>query len=119
MTATLLIALLLQVYPAPQADAIHHYMWRATGGDRTRAHWRHSPLDPCAKSRLGEGLVDVTGRLRGELHRFARVRGCVAPAVQVRFLLEAFPRHYPNCARRFMAGDLGAFQRCWGEGRGN
>ena len=125
------IALAMQLgWAHPQAEAIAHYAWRATHLDRTYS--LDSPLDPCAKSVLGEGLVDATGTLRGELHRFATTPGeptrtprsqpiapgsCVPAEVQLAFLKEAFARHYPACSAMFDAGDLGALQRCWGDGR--
>jgi hypothetical protein len=71
-------------------------------------------------------LVDATRELRGELHRVASLtmqagagsrETCIPAEVQIAFLKEAFPRHYPACAARFVAGDLAAFQRCWGEGK--
>jgi hypothetical protein len=113
-------------WPAPQAVAIGHYAWRATHLDR---HFSFSsPVDPCAHSRLGEGLVDVTANLRGELHRFAaasaidpRARpdsSCVPAEAQLAYLRAAFPKHYPQCAAQFDKGDLGALQRCWGDGHG-
>ena len=123
------IALALQLgYAPPQAMAIGHYAWQAAHLDR---HFTlSSPLDPCAKSRLGEGIVDVVGNLRGDLHRFATTPGdriagpppqaphnaCIPAEVQLRFLKEAFPLHYPACAAKFAAGDLGALERCWGRG---
>lgn len=104
------LATLLALYwPPPQAAAVHAYMVQATG----------PKLDVCANTSTGEGLGDLTGKLRGELHRFARVprNRCVPAELQVAFLAHAFPKHYPVCARKFTAGDLGALQRCWGEGR--
>lgn len=129
MTAAALSLMLLSAgFQQPQADTIHAFMCRATCGDRNPAHRLTADLNPCANSRYGEGLVDVTRTLRGELHRFASLtvqavagsrEGCIPAEVQIAFLKEAFPRHYPNCAKRFDAGDLAAFQRCWGAGRGN
>ena len=126
--ATALLMLAQAGFAEPQAHEIARYFARATNGPGAVA--AETILDPCANSRLGEGLVDVTGTLRGELRRFATGFGmqsrapahpsvsCVPAEVQIAFLAYAFPLHYPECAARFEAGDLSAFQRCWGEGRG-
>lgn len=123
-TVAAAVALLVGVgYAPPQAAAIGHFMWRAA--HLGRSYSSAALIDPCARSALGEGLVDVTGILRGELHRFASdpdvgnrsLTSCVPAAVQIAWLAQAFPRHYPTCAARFAAGDLAAFDRCWGKGR--
>lgn len=137
MTAAALSLMLLTAgYPPAQADAVHAFMCRATCSDRNPAHRLTADLNPCANSRLGEGLVDATRGLRRELHRYAagiasgpvsavrraerpNAGSCVPPEIQIAFLKEAFPRHYPRAAARFAAGDLSAFQSAWGNGRGN
>lgn len=136
MTVVALSALLLATWPQPQAQAVLLYMEREAGVDRHNLI--SGPLDPCAYSRLGEGLVGVTGNLRGELHRFAigqagasragseqsrssahaNSMSCIPAQVQIAYLAWAFPLHYPNCAARFAQGDLSALDRCWGKGRG-
>lgn len=117
MTGPALSLMLLAAgYSPPQAQAILSYSWQ------------ESRFDPCASSWRGEGLFGVSRTLRGELRRYSlskrtqAVAGsrkdCIPAEVQVAYLAEAFPRHYPACAKRFAQGDLTAFRRCWGEGRG-
>lgn len=133
MTVTQVIALAMQLgWAHPQAEAVARYAWNATHLGRTFS--LDAALDPCASSWRGEGLVDATGILRGELHRFATVPGepvaraptpraisgaCVPAKDQLAFLKDAFARHYPECSILFDRGDLGALQRCWGNGRGH
>lgn len=106
MTEAVLLSLLLNAgFAAPQAGAVLAYAAI------------ESRLDPCASSRLGDGLFGVTGDLRRTEHREAGAAGCVAPEFQVGFMARQWPRRYPECARRFAAGDLAAFRRCWGKGR--
>lgn len=105
-----MVALLLGVgFAHPQAEAITVYA-QSQSGDQ---------LDPCARSWMGDGLFGVTQVLRRNMHKEAGTRGCVSPVQQVQFLARAWPKHYPNCAVRFAGGDLRAFRRCWGLGRGN
>ncbi len=109
MTAPSLVALLLAAgFAEPQAHAITTYAHSQSG----------EQLDPCATSWMGDGLFGVTRQLRRELHREAGTGGCVPPEQQVQFLARAWPEHYPQCSARFAAGDLAAFQRCWGLGFG-
>jgi hypothetical protein len=106
MTAAALLSLLLAtgLFGRPQAEAILAYSWG------------ESRFDPCARSRMGEGLIGVAGTLRRLLHREVGTAGCVSPEAQVAFLARHWPALYPECAARFDAGDLGAFRRCWGRG---
>lgn len=110
-----------------QAAAIARFSAVESSPERGAFHLS-MPLDPCAHSWRGEGLLGVTQRLRWELHEFAGAadldhltfdvpRGaCVSASMQAAYLAQAFPRHYPVCAAEFARGDLGAFKRCWGEG---
>ena len=110
MTSPALVALLLAAgFAEPQARAIVEYSATQAG----------EQLDPCATSWMGDGLFGLTRELRRDLHREAGTHGCVSPEQQVNFAARAFPEHYPNCAARFSRGDLGAFSRCFGLGRGN
>lgn len=110
MTAPVLIALLVAAgFAEPQARAITTYSASQAGEE----------LDPCATSRMGDGLFGLTQQLRRDLHREVGTRGCVPPVQQVAFIAHAFPEHYPNCAVRFAQGDLRAFSRCFGLGEGN
>jgi hypothetical protein len=116
MTAPALIALLIAVGFEPlQAAAIEDYSHSQSGVDE----YGEERLDPCAKSWMGDGLFGLTQQLRRDLHREAGTPGCVPPAAQVQFIAHAWPEHYPRCAARFAAGDLNAFQRCFGLGEGN
>jgi len=113
MTAPALIALLIGAgFAQPQAQAIAVYSRSQSGLDRT-------DMDPCASSWMGEGLFGLTQRLRYDLHREAGTPGCVPAAEQVSFVARAWPHYYPHCAARFAAGDLHAFERCFGRGEGD
>lgn len=70
--------------------------------------------EPCAASWMGEGLFDVAGTLRRQMHTETGYRGCVPAGLQVAFMV----RHWESrsCRRIFDAGDLSAFRRCWGLG---
>jgi hypothetical protein len=110
MTAPALIALLIGVgFARPQAEAIAVYSNSQAG----------QQLDPCASSRLGDGLFGLTRQLRRDLHREAGTGGCVSAEQQVRYVARVWPRYYPNCAARFASGDLRAFYRCFGLGEGD
>jgi hypothetical protein len=116
MTAPALIALLVAVgFSEPQAVAIEAYSHSQSGVDQAGERL----LDPCAKSWMGDGLFGLTQQLRRDLHEEAGTNGCVAPAMQVAFVAQAWPKYYPRCAARFAAGDLRAFQKCFGLGEGN
>lgn len=113
MTAPALIALLIGAgFAQPQAAAIADYSLSQSGLTRDE-------MDPCASSWMGDGLFGLTRQLRRDLHREAGTEGCVPAAKQVSFVARVWPQYYPNCAMRFAAGDLGAFRRCFGLGRGN
>jgi hypothetical protein len=113
MTAPALIALLIGVgFTQPQAEAIAVYSHSQSGLDPDE-------LDPCASSRLGDGLFGLTQQLRFDLHREAGTTGCVSAEEQVQFVARVWPEYYPHCAARFAAGDLQAFRRCFGLGRGD
>ena len=108
MTAATLIGMLMVAgFGHPQAVAIERYMEREAGPE----------LDACANSWMGEGLVGVAGEMRRAYHRDLGP-GCQSAERQVMWLAREWPRRYPFCAARFAAGDLSAWQRCWGEGRG-
>jgi len=116
MTAPALIALLVSAgFAEPQAYAIEKYAVTQAGYEIDGEHI----LDPCAKSWMGDGLFGLTRELRRSMHAEAGTRGCVSAEDQVRFITHAFPEHYPNCAARFVAGDLRAFRRCFGLGEGS
>jgi len=116
LTTSALIALLVSVgFPEPQAKAIETYSHSQSGADINGERL----LDPCAKSWMGDGLFGLTQELRRSLHEEAGTRDCVPPELQVRFLVHAWPEHYPNCAARFAAGDLRVFRRCFGLGEGS
>ena len=108
MTAFALSAMLMAsgFVHAPQRAEVMRYMWG------------ESRYQPCAHSRMGEGLIGVAGVMRRRLHEYAHVAAghCVPARVQIAFLAHEWPRLYPACARRFNAGDLSAFHRCWGKG---
>lgn len=105
MTAPVLALMLMASgFAAPQAKAITHYSWI------------ESRLDHCAHSRLGEGLFGVAGAMRRTAHESAGVGGCIPVSEQIAFMAREWPRLYPVCAKRFAAGDLAAFKRCWGRG---
>lgn len=91
------------VFGAPQANAVADYMERG------------SRFDPCAYSKLGESLLDVAGIMRTRYHAELG-SGCVDPKRQVEWLAATWPKLYSECRKRFDAGDLNAFQRCWGYG---
>lgn len=119
MTIASALIMLAQVgFADPQAHEIALYFAQATHGPgRVTAQ---TELHPCARSRFGEGLVDVTRGLRVEMHQFANVpmAECVPAEQQVAYLAWAFPAHYPRSAARFAAGDLSEFQKAWGWGEG-
>lgn len=102
--AILAAMLLTAGFGQPQAHAIIH------------SAWLESRLDPCASSKLGEGLIGVAGVMRRKLHDYARMSGCVPAKVQIAFLAHEWPKEYPTCARRFAAGQLHLFRHCWGKG---
>ncbi len=106
MIAAPALALMLMTagFAQPQANEIVHY---AIGESR---------LQVCAHSWRGEGLIGVAGVMRKRLHDYARMSGCVPAPVQIAFLAHEWPRSYPTCARRFAAGALRVFKRCWGLG---
>ncbi len=107
MTAPALIARLLAAgFAQPQAQAIERYSYG------------ESRLVVCATSWMGEGLIGVAGVMRRRLHEDAHTSGCVPAEAQIAFLAREWPKLYPGCARRFAAGALGLFKRCWGRGRG-
>lgn len=120
ISAAAWIALLVAAgFAAPQAQAIARYS--AVEASPERAAFRPAmPLDDCANSRRGEGLLGVTKGLRWDLHIYGEKASweCIPPETQAAYLAWAFPAHYPGCAARFAAGELGAFRRCWGGGRG-
>jgi len=114
MTTPALIALLIAAgFAKPQAEAIAVYSQTQCAGPR------EVELHPCATSLKGDGLFGLTQQLRYDLHRQAGTKGCVRPELQVAFVVRAWRAHYPNCAKRFAAGDLHAFHRCFGLGQGN
>ncbi len=105
MTAFALFAMLLTAgFAPPQAKAVVHYAWL------------ESRLQPCAHSRMGEGLIGVAGKMRRKLHEYARMSGCVPAQVQIAFLAREWPKNYAKCAARFNAGELWRFRFCWGKG---
>lgn len=105
ISAGALIAMLLGtgVFELPQAQAVVAYAQRESG------------LDPCAKSWMGEGLFGLSGKLRREQHDEAGMSGCVPVEHQIEFMVAKWSER--ACRVRFDAGDLSAFQRCWGRGR--
>ena len=113
MTAPALIALLIGVgFAHPQAKAIADY-------SQTQAGIDEDEMDPCATSWMGDGLFGLTQQLRRDLHREAGTRGCVPAAQQVAYVARVWPIYYPHCAERFADGDLPAFARCFGLGKGD
>jgi hypothetical protein len=106
VAAPYLLSLLLAtgVFAQPQAEAVVAFA-------------RVNGLDPCAASWMGEGLFDVAGTLRRDLHR-EEGAGCVSAERQVAFLVRHWTAsYYTRCRAAFDRGDLGAFRRCWGLGR--
>lgn len=101
-------------FAEPQAHEIARYFSQATHGPGKVT--AETQLNPCAASRYGEGLVDVTGQLRKQLHRDTGISGCVPGDAQIAWLAHAWPTLCPRMAAKFAAGDLTAFQRGWGYG---
>lgn len=105
ITASALFGMLMAagIFQPPQAHAvvafaaINHY-------------------EPCAASWMGEGLFDVAGTLRRQMHAETGYRGCVPAGLQVAFMV----RHWGamKCRHRFDGGDLRVFRSCWGLGVG-
>jgi len=105
VTAPVLALMLMTAgFGQPQAREIVRYAY----GERR--------LQPCAHSRMGEGLIGVAGVMRRKLHEYARMSGCVPAKVQIAFMAHEWPRLYPACSRRFAAGELRVFRLCWGKG---
>lgn len=105
ITASALYAMIVAtgIFAPPQAHAVVEF-----------AAINH--YEPCAASWMGEGLFDVAGVLRRQMHAETGYRGCVPAGWQVAFMA----RHWRTmkCRRRFDAGDLSVFRECWGRGLG-
>lgn len=91
------------IFRAPQANAVADYMQRG------------SQFQPCAHSWRGESLLDVAGPMRKRFH-VDLGPGCISVERQIAWLAVNWPKLYPECRAKFDAGDLTAFQRCWGDG---
>jgi hypothetical protein len=91
------------IFGQAQANAVADYMAR------------ESDFDACAKSYMGESLLGVAGEMRRMFHRELGA-GCIAAKRQIEWLAEKWPKIYPVCRAKFDAGDLRAFDRCWGRG---
>lgn len=107
ITASALLAMILATgaFQKPQAEAVVRF-----------AAINH--YEPCvrAASWMGEGLFDVAGTLRRQMHAETGYRGCVPPGLQVAFMVKHW--RTMKCRRRFDAGDLTVFRECWGRGKG-
>lgn len=105
ITASALFGMLMAsgIFQPPQAAAVVKF-----------AAVNH--YEPCAASRLGEGLFDVSGVLRRQMHAETGYAGCVPAGMQVAFMVNHWRQM--KCRRRFDAGDLHVFHECWGLGRG-
>ena len=92
-----------RIFGPAQANAVADYMTR------------EAQLDPCAHSYMGESLLGVAGKMRLRFHTELGT-GCISAARQIAWLAKTWPKIYPVCRAKFGAGDLAAFDRCWGRG---
>lgn len=104
ITASALLSMLLATgaFQKPQAEAVVQF-----------AAMNH--YQPCAASWRGEGLFDVSGTLRRQMHAETGYAGCVPSGLQVAFMVEHW--RTMKCRHRFDVGDLAVFRECWGLGR--
>jgi hypothetical protein len=91
------------IFGEPQSAAVADYMQR------------ESTLNPCASSWRGESLLGVAGVMRKRFHNDLGA-GCASIPRQIEWLAHNWPKLYPKCREKFDAGDLKAFDRCWGRG---